>query len=545
MALQYPQNVIWYIEARPWNGADEVPGFAPPDPETMGSGIVIELEQLDENNRSYSESKLKKYLLTCGHVVRQDTNDGVRGWGPLLKEIFCWKPGKGYSRTYPNKRKSGEHPGVLKAKVSDRSPCGGISGEVPENLRLPQNDWVLLEIDDPLFEAMPAVKQWGSVMNQISILSIIGFPGGAGLQNQRNNGHFWDTNDLVESTTSKNFQQNRTPETGMLKLNGPDETRPGMSGGGIFDSVDFFVGVHRSVTDAALVRGAVSAEYIQDWIFNNHKLRPIKPYLSGLVPRSVDTSVIRAIVLGNSPKIPFMNRTKLRGNLDSLTRLNNGYKVVSLNGQKGTGKSHTWHLLQYVAFHHSVTPVLFDISQSYDVEDACESIVDQMGLDVADMREKVLVDKPAKERIGRKFSSWLARATAANKPKKWWLVIDGLDDSDNPSPDLNENLVQWLIRGLRQDLNFTQVVLIMLGAIVPPDPILGPYILEERLEAMTRMDVETFVSSYAESIGRTLSPVEMSDLTYAIAGNLSGPFDPQQMSVIQKQITDIIERVLI
>lgn len=545
MTLQYPQNVIWYIEARPWNGTVDAPGFAPTDPYTMGSGTVVELEQLDENGKSYSILKSKKYLLTCGHVVRQDTSGGCRGWGSLLNEIICWQPGKGYSRTYPNQRKSGIHPGAWKARVSEFSPYGEILGEIPEDMRTPQNDWVLLEIDDPLFQAMPAVKQWGAVVDKISFLNIIGFPGGAGLHNQHQNGHFWDTNDLIESTTSQYFQQNRMPEAGMLKLTGPDETRPGMSGGGTFDTGYFFVGIHRSATDAALVRSSISAIYIQEWLFKNWKLRPIRHYSLDSVPSSVDSSIIRTLVLGNSPKIPFLNRSKLRGNLELLTKPDSKYKVLSLNGQKGTGKSHTWHLLQYVAFHHSVIPILFDISQLNNIEDACECIVDLMGLDIQDMKNIVLADKPDKNRIGRKFASWLARTTTAKKPQKWWLVIDGLDESDNPSIELNESLVQWLIKWLRQDPNFTQITLILLGSIIHSDSVLGPYVLEERLESMTRLDIERFLFSYAESIGRTVNPDEVSELLDAIAGDLSGPFDPHQMYVIKNQITDILERVLI
>jgi hypothetical protein len=539
---------VWYIEARPWSGTPGAPGYAPYDG-SMGSGVVVELEELDETNRPFESPKFKKYLLTCGHVVRQPTNAGTLGWGPLLEEILCWPPDKGYSRTYPNKRRSGEYRSARKAAVSAKlSPHGGIIGEVPNEERLPQNDWVLLEIDDPQFQMMPSVQSWGKVEGEVP-LKIVGFPGGAGFLAQKGTGHFWEDGDLVESVDPGSFQQKRTPAAGLLILDGPDETRQGMSGGGVFDSSEAFVGLHRSATDASMARGAIAAEQIRAWL-SLRKRRPtvtMQPKLYAPItgPKPVDSKTIQRLVLGTDPKIPFINRSKLRVNLDALTRVDNRYKVLALTGQKGTGKSYTWHFIEHVAAEHGVIPVILDISQGQELDEACETIVEQMKLDVDRMRNEVLIDAPAKERVGKKFANWLARTTAARRPEKWWLALDGLDEADRPSQELDEHLVQWLIKGVRQNLNFTQVVLIMLGAEVPPDALLTPFVLDERLEKMTRTDITSFVDKYAESIGRSLNPNELEETTKAIAGELIGPFNGKQMLEIRKQAANIVETILI
>src|SRR5262249_53497960 len=174
MSQAYPKNVVWYCEARPWSS-----GFAPADPASMGSGVVVQLEELDEGNRPLSPPRPRKYLLTCSHVVRQAASNGQAGWGALLEELLCWQPGQAYARTYPNQRKSGDSPGAWKATVSKLSPCGATLGEVPEQKRLPYNDWVLLDLADEEFQAMPAVQNWGTVVGDIA-LKIVGFPGGAG-----------------------------------------------------------------------------------------------------------------------------------------------------------------------------------------------------------------------------------------------------------------------------------------------------------------------------------------------------------------------------
>ncbi len=270
----YPQNVVWYIESRPLSGDRDKPGYAPADPAAMGSGVAVEIEQMDNNRKPFDPPKTRKYLLTCAHVVRQRTVDGALGWGAMLEEIHCWQPGMGYSRTYPDSRRSGKQPGVWEASVADLSPCGAMPNEVPRDLRLPQNDWVLLDFQDPRFQTVPSVRQWSAVATGV-LLKIIGFPGGAGWLEDKGRGHFWDTNALVESATPESFRQTRTPEHGLLKLDGPDETRPGMSGGGVFDTGDRFVGIHRSSMDATMERGAVSAAWIKEWLFSNRNARTV------------------------------------------------------------------------------------------------------------------------------------------------------------------------------------------------------------------------------------------------------------------------------
>jgi hypothetical protein len=94
MKLDYPRNVIWYVEARPWSGTPQVPGDAPADPHLAGTAVAVELESFETGSGPGTSSTIKKYLLTCAHVVRQQASNGDRGWGPLLEEICCWQWGQ-------------------------------------------------------------------------------------------------------------------------------------------------------------------------------------------------------------------------------------------------------------------------------------------------------------------------------------------------------------------------------------------------------------------------------------------------------------------
>jgi hypothetical protein len=540
---QYPQNVVWYVEARPWSGTPEAPGFAPAD-STMGSAVVVQIEHLDDQNRPLQPPKIKKYLLTCAHVVRSQL-----GWGALYEEIFCWPQGHGYSRTYPNRRPSGEHPGAYRARVSPLSPCSGIKGAVPAGDQIAPNDWLLLDLEAADFQAMPAVREWGVIKTGVEI-KIVGFPGGAGLSSQQMTGHFWNTGNLVESVAPNSFRQTRVPAAGMVILDG-DDTRPGMSGGGVFDTAGIFVGIHRSTTDQTMAKGAVSAGHIRDWLGARH-LRPVSlpavappPAPPAGLPASPRQGVIDDFALGQIPKIPFINRRRLRANLQYLTGTGSGYKLLSMTGAKGSGKSYSWHLIKYVAESFSIIPVRLDISQNQSLEDACETIADQMCLDIADMKANVLADAPAPERIGRKFAQWLGRTTNRRKPQKWWLVFDGLDENDKPFAQLRDNLFQSLVNGIQSNNNFTQVVLIAIGTAVNSDPLFQPYTLTELVDVLTKIDVQSFVVEYAAQLGKTLTADESSAINRQILNSAEEPFSPEQMEQIRLQSANVIERVLV
>jgi hypothetical protein len=256
---------VWYVEARPCGDAD---GLAPEDAWSMGSAVLVEIEQRDEPRR------VRRYLLTCAHVVRQKGRNPEHWWGPVHGEILCWRRGQGYTRTYAGRR-CGEHPDIFAAKVSALSPCGGEPGPLPPELRFPPHDWVLLEIDDPAFQLAGKPLRWSEIGAGEDVF-IVGYPGGAGLA-AHPGGHLWTTGTPVDNVATGPFHQTRAPEPGMLRLEGVDETRPGMSGGGIFDAHGALVGLHRSADDAALQRNAIAIGTIRDALDTRRNAYPTTP----------------------------------------------------------------------------------------------------------------------------------------------------------------------------------------------------------------------------------------------------------------------------
>jgi hypothetical protein len=268
------RSQVWYIEARICNDGE----FAAEDAASMGSGVLVEIARRD------APSEARRYLLTCAHVVRRKIQGSGDWGGAAYDEILCWRPGQGYTRSYPGKRRCGEHPDIYRARISALSPCGGRKEELPADLRDETDDWVLLEFEDPAFQAEGRPLRWGDIDDDAE-LHIVGYPGGAGLSKHAAGTRIWGNGSIVENLATGPFSQHRTPRPGMLSLSGADESRPGMSGGGIFNRSGALVGLHRAADDMAMQRNAISIAHIRDFLDTRRNAFPTLPETDPVVRR--------------------------------------------------------------------------------------------------------------------------------------------------------------------------------------------------------------------------------------------------------------------
>lgn len=284
----YPSSIVWMIECRHWHDDDDIkPGepidqgkawmrYAPVEPSEFGSGVVIQLEQLGNDDKPLNPPVIKNFILTCRHVVRAGDSEV----GPVYyKEIICWKPGKGYNRTiqYNINRNEGRQKGQMEggylASVSALSPHED-----------PSRDWALLEVldsdqRDPFnSETCIMAGDKGKVGTEVRI---IGYPYGAGWEKERDKWkegvRFWPTGEPVENFSSSPERIDKV-EGEKLRYRGDVETRPGMSGGGVFQASDnALVGLHNSRHDGSLTAFALNYSDIIKWLKDHRHVRPVYP----------------------------------------------------------------------------------------------------------------------------------------------------------------------------------------------------------------------------------------------------------------------------
>ncbi len=144
----------------------------------------------------------------------------------------------------------GSRKGTWTAKVVDL--YARSTSTLSSNDLLPSKDWLLLDVNEASFQDYPSVAAWND-QSEVNV-SIIGYPDGA---------RTWNTGDIVQSLQARDFRSERIADTPALTdLTGPEETAPGMSGGGVFDENGAFTSMHRSQRTMARSTGGIAASHI-------------------------------------------------------------------------------------------------------------------------------------------------------------------------------------------------------------------------------------------------------------------------------------------
>ena len=223
--MDYPENCVWYIEAYSKKAPDKsVSG---------GSAVAIRLRPKGGIGQE------KTFLLTCCHVLRGDS-----GGGPLLDRFFAWKPG--------DKKYEGDAKEVrISPHDKNDHPTGALDQQQRKSVA---QDWVLLEFVDP--ETARTAKSIKWIRNDQPARNtecrIIGYPGA--------NAKFQD-NKVQPRNPGLSFPVHGFSGAA-IRLTG-DATRPGVSGGGIFEkATDALVGIHRARDEEAMGVHGVSSEHI-------------------------------------------------------------------------------------------------------------------------------------------------------------------------------------------------------------------------------------------------------------------------------------------
>ncbi len=188
-------------------------------------------------------------MLTCSHVVRKG-KETTKSLAHVTREFRAWAPEWAFSDVDPKS-------GVAVSPVEDIIPTASNTKDFHHRpLQLDgHSDWVLLEFEDRAISEpfdLPSVSNWRTDKADYGrICTIIGYPGGSA--------ELKPPARKVEPTLGFENVPIKQQEAGLIDFEGV-QTRPGMSGGGVFDvDANTFVGLHRSRNDLALNLTAVAA----------------------------------------------------------------------------------------------------------------------------------------------------------------------------------------------------------------------------------------------------------------------------------------------
>src|SRR2546423_2005545 len=150
---------------------------------------------------------------------------------------------------------------------------------------------------------------------------------------------------------------------------------------------------------------------------------------------------------GRRPR-PFIDRVELRRHLREFTK-KDGERVLVVTGDKRTGKSYSWHLINHIGDQVAgVRASMLDLTKwsgpPLGAQDVMEMVVDAMALVEKPQRDP-LADEDSRAWKLRVWFVGLISALAAPR----WLVIDGLDRA--PLTDAARRLIIEIVEAARNN----------------------------------------------------------------------------------------------
>lgn len=228
--------------------------------------------------------------------------------------------------------------------------------------------------------------------------------------------------------------------------------------------------------------------------------------------------------VGPAAQLPMIDRTSLRAGLDQM--MTQGWPVLLVFGDPGTGRSYSWYLVQHVA--QSVPRFrthLIDIERHWGLADFAPgdliaSIGNVLGLKAAFSGDGTT------DTVPRLFGSWLDGQLADRKGHDC-LVIDGVD-RPNVLP-ATRALVRDLISRVAR-LELPGLRLIVTGRRDSADvwdPTVGSSIVYEDIAAIDAGEVRKFFAATAEHLGRPLDDAGVAAMLAKVDAHLlaNGPIE--------------------
>lgn len=125
--------------------------------------------------------------------------------------------------------------------------------------------------------------------------------------------------------------------------------------------------------------------------------------------------------------VPVVDRHQLRAILKEI--IDNGiHYVVQVNGRNGTGRSHSWLLIQSVARSCNITPIYIDLTLLHDmpIDYACNFIAAKLKITFEQAIPTTIA--ATENTIALRYADMLsAHINNAGNENHYWIVIDNID----------------------------------------------------------------------------------------------------------------------
>lgn len=217
--------------------------------------------------------------------------------------------------------------------------------------------------------------------------------------------------------------------------------------------------------------------------------------LRGVLQQDSATTIVTVVDAFNAPFLnqnrSFIDRESFRGYLRELDDPN-GKRFVLVNGPSGSGKTYCFYLVETLAkvrgFEYCFVEMAKNTPSTYYMEKLATTLARDLKLpDAQLLPEKLTVEEKWAEELGR----WLVDRLLQQQEKRFWIVLDGFDNSELPKG--TKLLLAYLVDAIDKRLPNVRLLLLDYSKRSLPRELWPPIAREDALAELTRAQVESFV----------------------------------------------------
>jgi hypothetical protein len=254
-----------------------------------------------------------------------------------------------------------------------------------------------------------------------------------------------------------------------------------------------------------------------------------------------NTDPFATLLVTEAPPIPVVNRQSLRECLRDLTKLKAGYGVISVDGPRACGKTHSKSLIRYVADWKGARTVVIDVvndTRALTLRETINKITDLLTLPVKDL-ERRLKDQPTDAQTAERFVNWISGLSESLTAdgRQYWVLFDGLNhDAADP---VRKYLLPPLLQAIA-DGNVLGVKAFLLGYDATRIADASHIALHENARGIVETEIGAFLTAFAAKKGWALSQEDHALLLSYVLGGAQSPFDHKALQGIRERLGKIL-----
>lgn len=239
---------------------------------------------------------------------------------------------------------------------------------------------------------------------------------------------------------------------------------------------------------------------------------------------------------------PFIDRKPFRQYCEELIP-EKGRRFLVVNGQPGTGKTHSHYLIEAAAPHYGYRFCFIELEQEIPSRYHPDVMARRIDRDLALPETEPLIEQHnVPDRWAQELCDWLVEKIKIiqDEGKFCWIILDGFRNPD--LPDETKQLVKHLIDAVDKRLTQTRLILLDFDPASLPRTV-RPFVRTEDIRAVEQPELEAFFRQLFQHVGVPFEEQHLTDVASQILQDLPAASEERMLEIMMR-VMEATEQLL-